>query len=1487
MFSSHQSPARIQIPDALRGHWIAFAVLAIMLFLAGWGSLEMWRHGEDEARDRLRRDLGEEAITLAERMRAYEQGLLAATALFLRDGWVSRDQWQAFDRHTAFTARSPGVLALGYAPLVPGESRAGFERQHREEGLAQFQVHPVPQGGAPSAPVLFIEPVIPDNLPVLGFDLLSEPTRRSAALRSADTGMPVLSGRLTLLQETDEEIPGVILFAPIYRRGLPLGDAAQRRAALQGWAYLAFRSEAFISGTLSELAGSLGLTVYAGDGAEAGQRLFSNLGDDAASASSALQVRLEVPGGHWLLVGRTTPLPGSVDWRWILAAVLGTALAGALFLLTLFLSRTRERAMAAVRSREEQLTRSHQFLNAIVDAIPVPLFVKDAQHRLVLVNDAQCTMHGRTREEMLGKTDADMYTPDLVERNYAQDEQALASAEPLFSEERTVSLDRQSKWILKAKAGVTLADGSRYVAGIIIDITQRRAAELEAESNRELLMKVLDASPNPLMVKDQTGRWLFVNEAGARFLGGRPADFIGRQPEDVYGPAPASRVAESDRAAMQRDEEVVSEGDIVGIDGVARYGIKRKRGVTLRDGRRLVLVSMTDLQARRRSEVEAAASRALLTRVLDAVPVVVLLKDAQHRFVVLNRAWEELNGQSALDALGKNDVDIYGETPGRSRLQEDEHVLRTGETLLSEMVVDAAGERRFGMRKKQRIELADGQPGILVTFYDLTERRKAELELERSRRFLDALIAAVPVPVYVKDRQHRFVIVNDLFRQQFDCGADDVVGKSDYDLFEPGMAARNWAEDDRAFATGERVVVEQPLVTRSGKASWLLKNKIALRQPDGEEYLVGASIDVTPAHEAHAQIEKARGFLRAMLDALPLPLYVKDREHRWVEVNEAFCRAMNRSRGELIGATDREVLPAATADLSWQEDDEAFASGALIEREMHLSLPGSPACWYLKHKQAVTLSDGVQYVIAVAVDITARKQAEQHLRNFFDLSVDPLCVADRDGVFREVSPAFAALLGTDADRLAGRPMVDFVHPDDRDRTLAQMRRVAAGASLIDFVNRWQCRNGTVRWLQWRTSAPDANGELYAVARDVTETRHHAELVEHTHEVARVGGWELDIPTMRLSWTEQTYSIHEVSPERYLPSVESAVEFYSSEDRARIGRALERALEHGEAWDLVLQLRTGQGNRVWVRTQGMVERDRGMPVRVYGSIQNISELKLAEDELRRHRDHLQELVLDRTRELEAAKELAEAANQTKSEFLANMSHELRTPLHAILSFARLGVERLSQRPAPVQKFEQYFARIQQSGDRLLLLLNDLLDLAKLEAGKMRYDLDRCDVHAVVQAAIQELSALSGTRSVTLALRSSVSDPHAWCDGARIGQVVRNLLSNAIKFSPEGGRIQVSVEDGGSAETPVLMVSVCDEGPGIPVEELESIFDKFVQSSQTKSGAGGTGLGLAICLRIVQDQGGHIWADNLPGRGARFAFILPRSARMPAIAAIPTV
>ena len=272
-------------------------------------------------------------------------------------------------------------------------------------------------------------------------------------------------------------------------------------------------------------------------------------------------------------------------------------------------------------------------------------------------------------------------------------------------------------------------------------------------------------------------------------------------------------------------------------------------------------------------------------------------------------------------------------------------------------------------------------------------------------------------------------------------------------------------------------------------------------------------------------------------------------------------------------------------------------------------------------------------------------------------------------------------------------------------------------------------------------------------------------------------------------------------------------------------------------------------------------------RVTAIIRDITERKLADDRIRAIQDKYTRALSATNRELEARNREVERANRLKSEFLASMSHELRTPLHTIIGFSELLSEELE---GPLnEKQKRFVDHIHRDSLHLLELINDVLDLSKIESGRLELRLEVFDAGVAIEEVLATVRPRAEGKA--LHLESEVALTSAmFADRLRFKQILLNLLSNAVKFTPDGGRVRV----GATMREGFFEVSVADTGIGIPRQEHETVFDKFYQVGNTTKGIReGTGLGLAITRRLVEEHGGRIWVESEPGKGSRFTFTIP--------------
>ena len=703
----------------------------------------------------------------------------------------------------------------------------------------------------------------------------------------------------------------------------------------------------------------------------------------------------------------------------------------------------------------------------------------------------------------------------------------------------------------------------------------------------------------------------------------------------------------------------------------------------------------------------------------------------------------------------------------------------------------------------------------------------------------------------------------------------------------------------------------------NGEWAWFRSNGQAVWNEKGEPVrLVGSITDITEQKRSQEALAQYRDFLSTVLRFIPHPVFVKNRQRQYIAVNEAFCRLIDRKEDEILGRVDlgRTPMPDEITAIIREADERVFAGlGEQID-EHELPLRRGLRT-VISRKALATDPDGSPILIGTLTDITelraaerAREEAATQLRAVLDAATQVSIIAtDTSGLITLFNRGAEKMLGYGADEMIDRNTPAIIHLAEEvvargEFLSAELGRPVAGFEVFIALpmlygseqREWTYvrkdgshRRVTLGVTAVRDTAGVVTGFL-GIATDITDrekaqaelARQHARMQTILEHIP--GGVSLiDSELNFIAANEELKRVLEFPEELFAsgaPSLYEVALFNARRGDYGPGKPEELA-------QAVVERSRNPTKHKFERTRpnGRTIEVSGTPLPDGGFVTiytDITERKQAEAELVRHRDHLQELVEERTADLLSAKEAAERASEAKSEFLANMSHELRTPMHSILSFASLGEEKSTT--AGQEKLLHFFHRIHQSGDRLLSLLNNLLDLSKLEAGMMQVDLKPENLLVTVREAVTESENWAAERRIRLEVTSSIEAPYVRIDHLRMGQVIRNLLSNAIKFSPDGGTIEICIDEAilpGRRATDLgslaaISLTVRDQGVGVPEEEREAIFDKFVQSSKTKSGAGGTGLGLSICREIVRAHRGTIQAYNNPQEGASLIVVLPR-------------
>ena len=526
-------------------------------------------------------------------------------------------------------------------------------------------------------------------------------------------------------------------------------------------------------------------------------------------------------------------------------------------------------------------------------------------------------------------------------------------------------------------------------------------------------------------------------------------------------------------------------------------------------------------------------------------------------------------------------------------------------------------------------------------------------------------------------------------------------------------------------------------------------------------------------------------------------------------------------------------------------------------------------------------------------DITDRKlvelalrASEDRYRSFVEYGSDIVFTLTPEGIFTFISPNCERFLGRTQVEITGQPFVPWVHPDDVAACFEFIEFLVAGGERRELEYRVLHKNGTYRWHACTGSKLptelDGRVTLIGAARDITERRQIQDALQASRELFQIVTDSVeDIISVA---TPDRCSIF-LSPSIFRITGHSPEELFTTDfatrvhpdDLSRVEAAHEQNLR-GEQTRIEWRSLHRDGHYLWMETSANPVRGASGNVTLNVTLivccsRDITERKRLDDEFHRFTSELETSrgrIEQQAAELRMAQEQADLANRAKSEFLANMSHEIRTPMTAILGFADLLLTEEHWSHSPDERTGALDA-IRRNGKHLLEIVNDILDLSKIEAGRMTFEMVPTSVRSLVADVISTLQFRAVEKNLSLTADCARDVPEiVGTDPTRLRQILMNLIGNAIKFTKSGG-VRISIRHKtGDRTKPKLLFEVIDSGIGIAPEHLSRLFQPFTQAdASTTRRYGGTGLGLTISKRMTEMLDGEMTVSSQPGRGSTFA------------------
>lgn len=1009
------------------------------------------------------------------------------------------------------------------------------------------------------------------------------------------------------------------------------------------------------------------------------------------------------------------------------------------------------------------------------------------------------------------------------------------------------------------------------------DITEKKEAQTILQAQEEKY-RTLTFNLNVGLYRstaDEEGSFLEINPAFIKMLG------YSSKKKLLEKPVSSLYVNPDDRKALQKSLQ--NKGFVKNLE----VQLKKKNGATFiasvstvvsRDehGKPLYYDGIVeDITERKHVENAVKESENKYRTLFNFSPNGILIENQKGIIIDVNPAFCKILGYNREELIGM-EVKKLTHPESRKEIERNIQVILGGTPLRHiRKNVTKSGSIIYVQLSESLLELPDGTPGIMCIAEDITIRIKAEQALIESEQKYRLLIENQSDLVVKVDTEGRFLFVSPSYCDLFGKTEEELLGKYFIELVVEEDRKETLKKIKGLYSPPFKTYIEQKAHTRSGWR-WIAWMKTAiLDEKDKVKEIIGVGRDVTDRKLAEEALLKSEESYRGLFNSTTDAIYIQDREGRFIDVNEGAVKMYGYPRDHFIGKFPDLFSAPGKNDLE------------LVKKYLEHAFKGIPQVfefWGIDKNGRVFPKEvklnkgsyfGKEVVVAFAEDITERKKAEiavkESERRLSTLmgnlqGMAYRCRNDKDWTMEFVSNGCFDLTGYQASDLIFNNTVSFndiIHPDDRKRIWNEVQDAVNSRKSFRLIYRITTAQDKMKWVLEQgigVYAPD--GKLIALEGFISNITEQKEAEEEVRKLSR----SVEQSPTIIIITDLRGSIEYVNPQFTKATGYAAAEVIGKNPRIlksgntpkETYKKLWSTLKSGKEWFGEFENKKKSGELYWESANIFPLKDEsGKTTHYIGMKEDITERKKMEQEL-----------ID-------AKNKAEESDRLKSAFLANMSHEIRTPMNAILGFSQL----LDEPGLDSMERNHYINLIQNSGNELMNLIDDIIDISKIEAGQMKILKTRYSLDQVLQELDTGFNEYLKTRqnmenlSLFYKKPANSKDLIINSDVDRFKQVFKNLLNNAIKFTEKGSitfGYKLVDKNGGK----FVEFFVSDTGIGIPADKHEVIFESFTQVSESVTKLyGGTGLGLSITKKIVEILGGEIWVDSEPGKGSTFCFTLP--------------